>query len=825
MKSNKRYVCLHGHFYQPPRENPWLEEVEVQESASPFHDWNERITQECYAANATSRILDDEGRIQRIVNNYSRISFNFGPTLLTWMDRHAPALVEALVEADELSRSRFSGHGSAMAQAHSHIILPLASSRDKKTQILWGLSHFRNRFGREAEGMWLPETAVDLESLEILADQGLRFVVLAPRQAKAVRPLSGGEWQNVGEGTLDTQRPYLCKLPGGGSIAAFFYHGALAQELAFGELLKDGKAFAKRLCSEFREDAPPGALVHVATDGETYGHHHRFGDMALAYALNTLEQEGMATLTVYGEYLEKHPPSMEVSLHENSSWSCVHGVERWRSDCGCHIGGAPHWNQKWRKPLRGAMDWLRERLADIYEREGREVLSDPWEARDLYEPVTADRDQAEAFLESHGAPGLDHAEKVKALKLLEMQRHGLLMYASCGWFFDDISGLEATQTMRCACRAMQLAWEVSGARLEPGYVRILETAPSNLQGYESGAHVYQAVVKPMEANLLKIGACHAVESLFDEGRTSKEDYGCFVVDTEQVRRLESGRLVLCDGKATIRSRVTWDQQGLYFCALNLGDHNVLAGVGGYPGAGESDAARYGEGREQDLQAAIEEVRAAFEDSDVLEAVRRIQAGFGKNTYDTNDLFEEARRRVQLRLLEGAQESLESCLRPIFREYSHTLKAVRRGQSPLPKVLRAALELLLNSDLEAALTGEALDPLELSLLHDEAQRWSMIWDGDNTQQAATHAADRLALQMKAQPDDTAALGRLRSFLEIADEMELEPELWECQNEVYRASQQYLDEKRRQAQSGDADAQTWVQEMETLASRLKLSLSSP
>ncbi len=827
MADDKRYVCLHGHFYQPPRENPWLEDIEVQESASPYHDWNERITHECYSANATSRILDEKGWIRRIVNNYSKISFNFGPTLLYWMDLHAPALVDAIVEADRESRERFSGHGSAIAQAHSHMIMPLANTRDKKTQILWGLSDFRSRFGREPEGMWLPETAADLETLDIMAGQGLSFVILAPRQARRVRKMSSGEWRLANEKSFDTTVPYLCRLPSGKSICVFFYHGALAQELAFGDLLKDGKAFAQKMCSEFRPDRRNAQLIHIATDGETYGHHHRFGDMALAYALDYIEENNLAKLTVYGEYLEKYPPSDEVEIHEYSSWSCFHGVERWRSDCGCHVGGGSGWNQQWRTPLRNAMDQLSEGLADVFEKEGRNVFKNPWLARDEYEPVVRNRNQAKEFLDRHMLEEMKREDVfIKALKLLEMQRYGLLMYASCGWFFDDITGLEPIQIMRCACRAMQLAQEVSGVCLEPGYLKILESARPNEGQFDSGADVYRKQVKPMEADLLKIGAFHAVESLFDDAINSREDYHCFVIETGSFQRLESGRLVFSSGIARVVSNITRDAQQLYYCALNLGDHNVMAGVDALADSREEHGNGFN-GKEVNAKEpakVIQHVRTSFEEADVLETIKRIQEHFKGRTYDTADLFEEARRRVQLKLLDNAQAMLKNRLGPIFKEYSHTLKVARKDRSVLPKVLKATLEMMLNSDLEEALTSEDIDVLEISLLHDEAVRWSMTWDSDNTRRAATKAADCLAGKLKNDPLNLKILTKMESFLDMAAEMKLQPDLWECQNEVYAVSEQHLDEMRRKTQKGDPEAEKWIKTMGTLCRLLKLTYGS-
>ncbi|PKL60331.1 MAG: glycoside hydrolase, partial [Methanomicrobiales archaeon HGW-Methanomicrobiales-4] len=409
-----RYICIHGHFYQPPRENPWLEEIEIEDSAYPFHDWNERITAECYAPNASSRILGSGKEIIDIVNNYSRISFNFGPTLLSWIERHKPELYAQILQADRESQKRFSGHGSAIAQVYNHIIMPLAPTRDKQTEVIWGIQDFIFRFNRRPEGMWLAETAVDIETLDILAEQGILFTILDPEQAKKIKTSRDTVWTEIQQGKFDISKPYLCRLPTGRSIAIFFYDHGIASELAFGTLLSNGENFADRMMSTFSGQSDTPRILSIATDGETYGHHHRFGDMALAYALHTIESKQRAEITIFGEYLEKHPPTDEVEIHENSSWSCIHGVERWRSNCGCRTYHAclisdPQacvsltsdttsynsrlWNQKWRTPLREAMNHLNSRLSELYEKEAADLFSDAWVARNEYIDIILDRSE------------------------------------------------------------------------------------------------------------------------------------------------------------------------------------------------------------------------------------------------------------------------------------------------------------------------------------------------------------------------------------------------------------------------------------------------
>lgn len=491
----KRAICIHGHFYQIPRENPWLEEVEVQDSAYPYHDWNERICAECYAPNAVARIMDREGRISHIINNYARISFAFGPTLLSWLERHAAETYQAIVTADRESQTRFSGHGSAMAQTYNHMIMPLANRADRITQIVWGMYDFSHRFGRDPEGMWLPELAVDLETLDLIAEYGIRFAVLSPYQAQRVRPLDSGSWVDVLGGQIDPTMPYIQQLPSGRTIVLFFYHEALARAVVSEGLLRSGEQLAHRLLNGFREQrtGQEHQLVHIATNGEIYGHHHRYGDMALAYALHTIESSDRAALTNYGEFLDWQAPTHEVDILENTSWSCTQGIERWRSGDGSNTGQHPGWQQAWREPLRQACDWLRDTLRPQYEEQARTLFTDPWQTRNDYIALILDRsaENLSAFLARNTTRVLAYEEQIQALTLLELQRHLLLMYTSCGWFFDDISGSETVQTLLYAGRAIQLADTLFDMTTEPTFLEMLEQTRSNLPEQRNGRHVYE----------------------------------------------------------------------------------------------------------------------------------------------------------------------------------------------------------------------------------------------------------------------------------------------------------------------------------------------
>ena len=525
-KQNKKYLTIHGHFYQPPRENPWLEAIELQDSALPFHDWNERINKECYNPNSVSKIVDSRNRILDIVNNYEHISFNFGPTLLSWMEQFAPLTYERIIKADIESIAEHDGHGNAMAQVYNHIIMPLANENDKITQVKWGIKDFEYRFGRKPEGMWLAETAVDDDTLRVLEENGIKFTVLSPYQALKIRKEDDKDWTDVSWGNIDPARSYryYIKSAPGKFIDLFFYDGAISRSVAFDELLKDGNKFAKRLRDGVSDCRDYPQLIHIATDGESYGHHTKFGDMALAYVLQIKAKEEGFTITNYGEYLENCRSDYEVDIKQASSWSCFHGVGRWKEDCGCSTGGHPGWNQKWRKPLRDALDYLRDELAKLFETEGPKYFSkNCWDVRNNYIDVILDRSSLSVnkFHKENFLPDLSDEDKVKAMELLEIQRQAQLMYTSCGWFFSEISGIETVQIMKYAARAMQLAAVFTKKDFETRFTEILSEAKSNITEYGTGRDIFNNFVKPSIVTTKQVASLWAISSLYQDLKTKK----------------------------------------------------------------------------------------------------------------------------------------------------------------------------------------------------------------------------------------------------------------------------------------------------------------
>lgn len=801
----ERFICIHGHFYQPPRENPWLEEVEVQDSAYPFHDWNERVTAECYAANGASRILDGAGNIERIVNNYARISFNFGPTLLAWLERHAPDVYDAVLTADRESRDRFGGHGSALAQGYNHIILPLANRRDKRTQVLWGIADFTRRFGREPEGMWLPETAVDVETLEVLAEAGIRFTVLAPHQAARVRRVGGRSWQDVSGGRIDPTTAYAARLPSGRSISVMFYDGPVARAVAFEQLLRSGEDFANRLVGTFFDGRPWTQLVHIATDGETYGHHHRFGDMALAYALELIETRKLARLTNYGEFLERFPPAHEVEIQPATSWSCAHGVERWRSDCGCNTGGHPGWSQAWRGPLRDALDWLRDTLAPLYQARTATLLREPWAARDDYIAVVLDREAGlPDFLARHTSRTLAPAERVEVLKLLEMQRHLMLMYTSCGWFFDELSGIETVQVLQYACRALQLAEELAPAGLEPRFLALLEKAPSNRSELGNGKAVYERLVRPAMVDLKQVGAHAAVSSMFDS-LAARSRVHCYDIEREEARSHEAGRLRLAVGRLGVSSRITLERTDLAFAVLHFGDHNLSCGVREYERNACSALAR--------------EAGEAFASADIPAVIRVLDRHFSALTYSLKSLFRDEQRRVLDIILAATLTEAEAEYAQLFDNHAALMHFLIGLGAPLPKAFQTAAELILNTRLRRAFSSDALDLERIKALLAQADEFHVPLDTPGLAYALQGSLERLAERLTDRPDDSDALRQLVGATGLARTMPFDVDLWRVQNRYYALRQRLAGAAAPGAEQGKVGAD-WTIAFDTLGSLLHI-----
>lgn len=791
----EKYICIHGHFYQPPRENAWLEVIEVQDSAHPYHDWNERISAECYGPNAASRILNEKGVIKNIINNYSRISFNFGATLLSWMQVYDRETYDAIIEADRESVKNFGGHGSAMAQVYNHIILPLANKRDKETQIIWGIRDFISRFGRLPEGMWLAETAVDVESLELLVKHGIKFTVLAPRQAKAIRKLGDAKWSDVTTENLDTRRPYTCKLPSGKSIALYFYDGQIAQGVAFDGLLYDGKKFADRLLDSFA-DRSEAQLVHIATDGETYGHHHKHGDMALAFCLDHIERNSESSLTNYAEFLAKFPPVYEAMIHENSSWSCVHGVERWRDNCGCNSGGKPSWHQRWRKPLRESLDWLRDELGLIFEREASKVLKDPWKAREDYINIILERsdDNIRKFLKEHC---LRDVEQNHVLRLMEVQRHAMLMYTSCGWFFDEISGIETTQIMQYACRAIQLVSQISETHLEEDFLLRLEEAPSNVPSLENGAQIYRKYVLPAKTNLQRVGMHYAVASIFEEDPESFPVFN-YTTQNEIFIRKEAGEQKLVVGVTRVRSNVTRSQKKFAFAVIYMGQHNIIGNI-----SLDMDA---------DIFTAMQEqIVKAFDEGRLGDIIGLMQTYFGSEKYTIWQLFQDEKRKVFNLITQQSMNDLEESLRRIYNRDYPLVNALANNDTPIPNAYRTTFEYILNADLVRCFQTDKINIRQVERIMSELSKWKLsIEDTGKVERLAGESIFKELKRIHAEGQTIRRIERLNRLFPLLRDFKINPNLYKTQNLYFEISVQHREHNGHTAE--------WIKQFSLLGDNL-------
>jgi alpha-amylase/alpha-mannosidase (GH57 family) len=806
--TRERYVCIHGHFYQPPRENPWLEAIEVQDSAYPYHDWNERISAECYAPNAVSRILNGDARIERIVNNYSKISFNFGPTLLAWLEQKAPETYRAILAADRESQENFGGHGSALAQAYNHVILPLASRRDKYTQVLWGIRDFESRFGRQPEGMWLSETAVDLETLEILAEQGIKFTILAPHQARRIRSIRGRAWRDVSGGRIDPSMPYRLRLGTGRAINVFFYDGPISRAVAFEGLLRRGEDLAGRMIGAFSDSRAWPQLVHIATDGETYGHHQSYGDMALAYAIHHIERNGLARLTNYGQHLERFPPICEVQILENTSWSCPHGLERWRRDCGCHSGRHSNWKQQWRAPLRTALDWLRDRAAGLYGREGARLFQDPWIARNNYIDVILNRSPAtiDEFLRRHAKRDLIRDEEVRALKLLELQRHAMLMYTSCGWFFDELSDIETVQILQYAGRVVQLSRDLLQSDLEPEFLERLEPARSNVPQYRDGRLVYEKFVRPAMIDLQKVGAHYAVSALFENYGPETRTY-CYRVRRDDFRLLSAGKTRLALGRARITSEITRESTSLTFGVVHLGQHNITGGVGQFQG-------------DESFRELSREMVEGFERGDFSELLRVVDKNFGSGCYTLKLLFRDEQRKILNLVLESTLAEAEASCRQVYDNHVSLMRFVAGLGMPLPRGLRMTAESALNADFCRALKADTLEVQRINALLGETRRVGVLVDEATLEFTLRRKIERLATEFRAQPNELSVLKALETAVDLARSLPFEVNLWAAQNAFYQTLQSSYPEFCARVNRGEEDAREWVNRFRSLGDRLSV-----
>ena len=778
MKDTKKtYLTIHGHFYQPPRENPWLETIEVQDSANPYHDWNARVTAECYTPNSVSKIVTQDNKILDIVNNYSYISFNFGPTLLSWMEHYSPYSYERIIKADVESAANNNGHGNAMAQVYNHIIMPLANKRDKYTQIIWGIKDFQYRFGRKPEGMWLAETACDDATLEALIDCGIKFTVLSPHQAKSVRKLTPDnkeKWSDVSWGNIDPARAYryFVKSDKTKHIDLFFYDGPISKSVAFDELLTDGNKFIGKLKAGVSKDRNYNQLVHIATDGESYGHHTKFGDMALSYILKARAKDEGFILTNYANYLEQEGVQYEVDIKDVSSWSCAHGVGRWCDDCGCSTGGGYGWNQKWRKPLREALDYVRDELIKIYEEHGNLYFKDVWAARNDYIYVILDRckNSINSFMEKHQKYPLEKQDVVKALKLLEIQRQAMLMYTSCGWFFSEISGLETTQIMKYAARAIQLASRFSTVDIESNFTQILAKAQSNIHGFGTGKDVYERFVKPSAVSIKQIAALWAISSMdtdFDDISTLY----CYNIKKHYSKHVSNGSTAFSAGRIEIESKITLEKYDFFFAAIQFPEGDFHCALKRYDDS-------------ENIQDITKKLIDIYMNNPITEIIRALDNIFGHEYYTLKDVLIEDRSKILMTSIKDKLGKFSNTYREVYNEgKSSILQLINLGIS-VPVEYKLAAQYTLSNDFNEIfadcvnIVDEAIIQKALEITK-EAEAFKIEIDKSQTSKIFSEQIQKLIYNFMKK-FEIHRLDKILKMFEYATKLNLKIDIAEAQN---------------------------------------------
>jgi hypothetical protein len=643
-----------------------------------------------------------------------------------------------------------------------------------------------------------------------LAELGIRFTILSPYQAAKVRAVDTPQWHDASGGTIDPTMPYTQRLASGRRITIFFYDRHLSRAVAFERLLKNGEAFANRILSAFSDNRPHPQLINVATDGESYGHHHRFGDMALAYALDYIETNQLACLTNFGEYLAKYPPSFEVEIVDNTSWSCVHGIQRWHSDCGCNTGQNGEWDQAWRQPLRHAMDWLRDTLEPPYIEKARQYLKDPWQARNAYIDVVINRspDNVEHFFRRHSVKSLPPANRITILKLLEMQRHLMLMYTSCGWFFDELSGIETVQAIQYAGRAIQLYNDLFNTDIEPLFLEQLERAKSNIAIHRDGRRIFEKFVKPAMVDLRKVAAHYAISSLFKDYPQQATIF-CYQAFRRDFHSAEAGKAKLAVGRVDIVSNITQESAGFYFGVMHFGDHNLACGVREY-----MDGENY--------QYLLKKIFESFGKADFPEVLRIQDHYFESSRYSLKSLFRDEQRKILDMILKATETDAQSAYRHLFEHHVPLMRFLKDSNSPPPRALAAAAEIVVNSELGREFAKDPLDFETIHILLEEADLAGIPLDADTLEYTLRKNLERMADIFQSNPQEYDLLEKMVSGIALVYALPFDVNLRKVQDLHYRLIQNTYLKFKQKAQKGDRTAGRWVAGFRRLSDKLLILL---
>lgn len=780
-------LVIHGHFYQPPRENPWTDIVEREPSAEPYHDWNERIHDECYRPNGFARIVNDYGHVESIVNNYINISFNFGPTLLSWLEREHPETYARILEADLHSARLRGGHGNAIAQAYNHAILPLCNERDRLTQVRWGIADFRHRFNRDPESLWLAETACNDETLGTLIDENMRYVILSPHQAERVRRTGAEEWWSVADGSIDTTIPYrYFHTDGSGrSLAIFFYDGHIARALAFEGALASSHGLVDRFANAARGT---GRIVNVATDGESYGHHFHYGDRCLAYALESEASTRGFAVTNYGEFLQHHPPTFEVEIKQGSNgegtaWSCAHGVGRWRRDCGCQGGALEGWNQAWREPLRRALDFLRDEVAQGFETTGGDLFKDPWAARDAYiELVINNHDHTlrEEFFRRHTPRMLTSAEQTRALTFLEMQRNAMLMYTSCGWFFADISGIETVQIIKYAGRVLELADELGLQPSHKPFLELLAEAKSNIPKMGDGAAIYRQFVESSRVLPQRVAAHLAIFNLVDDGEASGEIAG-YSFQGRELQKQQHGRFTLATGHFKLAVIATGKRHDYAFAAMRFGSVDFYCALKEFPGAGS-------------FATSTEKLWQHFPTATLPIMLRLAQEEFGPDEYGLEHVLPKGRRRISEIVFGNLVERFSDEYAFLYKDNRRSIEMLQEAGFKLPTELRAVAEFTLGKSFQEEISNQqqSQNPAAYQAaveIADKVARYNYHIDRSTSRRMFEEMIVKV-VRLAVANASSKNIQSAASLITLAEKLNVEANLERAQEVIYQAFQSGL-----------------------------------
>ncbi len=661
-----------------------------------------------------------------------------------------------------------------MAQVYNHIIMPLANEEDKQTQVKWGIKDFEARFGRKPEGMWLAETAADDDTLRVLVENGIKFTILSPYQAEKFKDIKSGEWIDVSWGNIDPARAYRYYIDSapGKYIDLFFYDGAISRSVAFDNLLLDGNKFNKRLMEGVSNCRNFDQLVNIATDGESYGHHTKFGDMALSYVLKIKAKDSGFTITNYAEFLEKYPPKCEVKIKQPSSWSCSHGVGRWKEDCGCSTGGKAGWNQKWRKPLRNALDFLRDELVKIYEEHGVKYFDDVWAVRNNYIDVVLNRKENNVlrFQRENFKEGLSDFERVKAMELLEIQRQAMLMYTSCGWFFTELSGIETVQIMKYAARALQLAYRFTEKDIEGKFLEILSEAKSNIPEYGNGRDIYERWVKPSIITVKQLACLWALSSLYEDFE-DEEDVYCYSITRHSYKRVQCGSMTLITGYIDVKSKITLEKKEMMFALVQYAGGDFHCAIKEF-----SDDAEFNKIKNSIIK--------TFLTTSLTETIRALDEYFGKEYFTLKDIFIKERRKIIQILLRDKLNKFAENYRQIYLDGRGTIFHLQALGMNIPNEFKLSAEYTLSQKFNEIVseTHELFDENTLQTVRDinaEAKMLGITLDKDTSNDIYTKKLiknlNRLVNSMERQQANVI----MEIFHEI-DELELHIDLKEAQN---------------------------------------------